>query len=332
MKNNIADGESIRQASIKKWHITWLCLSIFLLGGCDNHDVYQGYVEGENLYLESPYEGKLIQKHVHRGQYVKKGDLLFELDHNPEALLIEQLKTSTDENKAVLDDLIKPRRPLEIDAIVEQIAQVEANLLLVDLRVKRYQELYKKQAVDLDRLDEVLSSQSALRASKEQLQDNLALAKLGAREDQIKAQSIKMKGAKFAFRVGKWKLEQKNIHAPTDGVIFDTYYQQGEFVSAEHPIAALLPNDQIRIEFFVPARVLSTLQLNQKIFFTCDGCAEKNEATISYISPEAEYVPPLVYSRDNRENLVFRIKAHIEKPLSFKPGQPVIIVGFEHVK
>ncbi len=308
---------------------------LLLLSSCggDKSQTFQGYVEGENIYIACPYEGVLIHKLVSRGQAVKKGELLFQLDNNPEALLASQGKAGVAEAQAALLDLQKPRRTLEIDAIQDQINQVEANLVLANLRVKRYQDLYKKQAVELDRVDEVLTTQHGLQASKAQFQANLDLAKLGARDDQIKTQMAKLQEVKFALSVGQWKLSQKKLYAAADGVMFDTYYQEGEFTTAGKPIAALLPFTSIRVEFFVPANALPTIELNQKIQFTCEGCSKTNEAIINYISPEAEYVPPLVYTRANTENLVFRVKAQITHPTSFKPGQPVsVVVGTHHGK
>lgn len=308
-----------------------VCIIIFLL--THTHvETYQGYVEGENLYITSPYEGKLVSKCVSRGEHVKKGQLLFKIDPNPEELLISQLRSGVNEAKFSVLDLKKPRRPLEITAIEDQIKQIDASLDLADIRVKRFTELYAKQAVDLDHLDESKSAQQQLQASKAQMIANLELAKLGARIEQIKAQEAKLEQAKLALRIGKWKSQQKVLTAPADGVIFDTYFQEGEFVVAERPIGVLLPMENVRIEFFVPASKLPRLTLNQTVYFTCDGCQQTQEASINYISPEAEYIPPLVYTRENSDKIVFRVKAKIKNPQLFKPGQPVLITGFTDAK
>jgi HlyD family secretion protein len=192
--------------------------------------------------------------------------------------------------------------------------------------------LYKKQAVDLDHLDETKTYQQQLLASKAQSIANYELAQLGARIDQIKSQQARLKQAKMALMIGEWKARQKIIESPADGIIFDTYFQQGEYVPDAKPIASLLPIDGVRIEFFVSARDLARLELNQTVYFTCEGCAKTNEALIEYISPEAEYTPPLVYTRENSDKIVFRIKANIKRPQSFKPGQPVTITGFADAK
>jgi HlyD family secretion protein len=304
-----------------------LFLCVLFLGGCGGHDHthYQGYVEGENLYLAVPYEGSLVKKYVSRGQQVKKGDLLFQLNTNPELLLIEQLKAELAQAKSSLIDLKKPKRGPEINAIQQQIEQADASLILADIREKRYTTLYRNKATELDRVDEATSLKRSNQAIKNQYEQNLILSKMGARPDQIQAQEFKWDEVNAGLLVGEWKLAQKTVRAPGDAIVFDTYYQEGEFIAAGRPIAALLLPKNVRIEFFIPAQDLPQLQLNQSIQFTCAGCAETNEAVVSYISPEAEYVPPLVYTRDNLENLVFRVKAQIKNPASFKPGQPVTV-------
>lgn len=71
--------------------------------------------------------------------------------------------------------------------------------------------------------------------------------------------------------------------------------------------------------------MLSTLKLNQKITFGCDSCKHRTEAFISYISPEAEYTPPVIYSKDSREKLVYLIRADMPEEIAkqFHPGQPI---------
>lgn len=293
---------------------------------------YQGYIEGTNIYIASPYDGYLKRKYVVKGQKVKKDELLFQIEPNPEELVLNQLKAAVTESVHSLKDIELPRRPLEIKALEDQVKQIEASLELAQLRLKRLTELYKKQAVDLDHLDEARSVVKQLEASKDQAISNLELSQLGARIQQIKAQKARVSQAEFALKVGEWKIAQKTLKAPADGFMFDTYYQEGEFVPATRPIGALLPLDQLHLEFFVPVSELPHFYLNQTIIFKCESCKEESKATLDYISPEAEYIPPLVYSRDNNEKIVFKIRARLSDPLIYKVGQPVLITGFEHAK
>lgn len=304
-----------------------LLLMILVITGCDSDDQNQveGYVEGENIYLASPFYGVLQHLAVQRGQQVKQGDLLFSLDPNPQQINISYTTNELKQALSTLEDLKKPRRKQEIEAIEAQIEQTNAQITLADLRVARYQKLVNKQASDKDSLDAAIAILQQQKALKVQYEANLALAKLGSREDLIKAQQNRVDALIAQLAIAKWELSQKTIYSPANGVIFDTYYRTGEYVAAQQAVLSLLTPENIRIEFFVPLEYLAKLKVGQKISFSCEGCAKNNPASISYISPDAEYLPPLVYSRENNSKLVFRIKAHINNPLLFKPGQPVMV-------
>lgn len=321
-------------ASLKMTHYGFKLHRIFLipcliacLCACNQSEPtsYQGYVEGENIYLASPYSGILEQLAVQRGQHVTKDQLLFQLDPDPERLRVEQSASDLQQAKHQLQDLIQPRRKPEIELIQAQIAQVDANLTLAKIRVSRNEQLYKKNATDKDTLDEAVATMQAQQKQKEQYLADLKLAQMGDRDERILAQKAQVKTAEEKLADATWQLQQKTIKAPADGIIFDTYFRQDEFVASQQPVLSLLTPDNVRIEFFVPVTDLSKLKLGQTITFQCYGCETTSEARVSYISPEAQYIPPLVYSRENTEKLVFRIKAQLSTFNQYKPGQPVTV-------
>lgn len=302
-----------------------LLILTLMLANCNQQPHYrvQGYVVGQNIYLASPFAGQLIDLPIHRGQQVETGQLLFRLDPNPQQLLVKQLEEELAQAQSSLIDLQKPRRPEEIQSIEAQILGVEAQIKLAEVRVKRNQELIKRQAVDKDSFDAAIAHLQQQSQLKAQLQAELALAKQGARPDQIQAQAAQVEALQARLADAQWQLRQKSQYAPATGQIFDTYYRQGEYVGNQQPVASLLTPKNILIEFFVPVEALPLLKLNQAVRLSCPGCPEETLAHISYISPEAEFLPPLVYSRENDENLVFRIKARPQRPQDFKPGQPL---------
>lgn len=302
----------------------FLCF-ILLLMGCSrgNHPQFSGYIEGENIYLASPFYGVLEKLSVQRGQQVKQGQLLFSLDSHPQKEQIIQIEKELAQAKSILADLKKPKRLPEIAAIKAQIQQTEAQIQLAQIRVTRYQKLFAKQASDKDSLDSALATLHQQEELKAQYQSNLVLAELGSRDDQIKAQQNQVDSWAAKLKIAQWELAQKTMQAPASGIIFDVYYRQGELVGAEKPVLSLLTAKNIHLEFFVPVQQLAHLKLGQEISFDCAGCASHQPAFISYISPETEYLPPVVYSRDNQDKLVFRILADMKDPMLFKPGQPV---------
>ena len=124
-----------------------------------------------------------------------------------------------------------------------------------------------------------------------------------------------------------WAVEQKTMTAPVSGLVFDTYFRLGEKVPLNQPVLAILAPENIHVLFYVPEPLLSKLKIGETINFTCDSCTHKTQANISYISPEAEYTPPVIYSKDTRTDLVYLVRADMQPAVAtqFHPGQPVDI-------
>ena len=300
---------------------------LFLLVGCHpSKQRYQGYVEGEMLYLALPFSGEMQDLHAHRGAYVKKGDLLFVLNPMPQVFDVKQTTALLQQGQAQWMDLKKPKRIPEIDAIKAQLKQVEAQISLADIRVKRNQTLFDKRVMDKDTLDDAIAHLKEVQGLKLQYEANLAFALLGARPDQTNAQRAGNTALEAALQQAQWNLSQKQLYAPAEGFIFDTYYKQGEFVEAAHPVMSLLTRDNTWIEFFVPLAHLDAIVLGNNITYFYPGSDVPMNATIAYIASTAEYIPPLVYSRDNADKIVFRIKAAIHDDTKLIAGVPVTVV------
>jgi HlyD family secretion protein len=96
-------------------------------------------------------------------------------------------------------------------------------------------------------------------------------------------------------------------------------------MTAGEPVVSLLPPQNIFVRFFVPEPILGSLHLGDRVGLQCDSCAKDVTATISFISPQAEFTPPLIYSEANIAKLVFLIEARPppDQAVKLNPGQPV---------
>lgn len=297
------------------------------LFGCKNEPErqYNGYIEADNSYLSSPYGGKLRALLVNRGDRVKRGQKLFVLDADPERIVLKQAEFDLLQAQNTYNDLTKPRRQEEINAVKAQIKQAKAEADLAGMRMKRYQNLYQKGATDKDTYEAAVYNYQARSQIVAQNEANLELALLGARPDQLLAQKALIQSLFEKIDNAKWALAQKTSYAPEDGVIVDTLFNEGEYVGSQLPVVSFLSPDNIYIQFFVPLKEFNHLKRGDLIYFTALGGKTRYEAKINFLSREAEFIPPLVYSRGNEENLVFRIQAHFAANAQFKPGQPVSV-------
>ncbi|MDD3029113.1 MAG: efflux RND transporter periplasmic adaptor subunit [Alphaproteobacteria bacterium] len=114
--------------------------------------------------------------------------------------------------------------------------------------------------------------------------------------------------------------------APATGRIENTYFREGEYVAAGMPVVSLLPPENVKVRFFVPQKAVPTFSLGKKILIRCDGCDHPLEATISFIASKAEYTPPVIYSIESRNKLVFMLEARPDAYAAvLRPGLPVDI-------
>jgi len=295
--------------------------------GCadQGNTMFQGYVEGEYLRVASPISGQLASLLVARGATVKRGDPLFALEQDNETAGLRQAEDQLRQAEAQHRNLLTGKRPEEIDAIRAQLAQAEASLTLSEGNLVRQETLVSERFVSKEAADTARSARDRDRARADELKAQLAAAGLSARPDEIRAAQAGSRAAREALAQAEWRLTQKSLRAPQDGQVTDTLYVQGEWVPAGLPVVTLLPPANIKVRFFVPERMLGSIRLGQQVSVLCDGCGEPVPAAVTYVAPQAEYTPPVIYSRENRSKLVFMVEvrpapAHATK---LHPGQPV---------
>jgi HlyD family secretion protein len=122
-----------------------------------------------------------------------------------------------------------------------------------------------------------------------------------------------------------WSFDQKKQAAPQSGLVYDTLFRQGEWVAAGKPVVVLLPPQNIKVRAFVPEPRVGSIHYGDEVRAWVDGVKDPFVGKVSYISPKAEYTPPVIYSRETRSKLVFMIESVFDPQASanLHPGQPV---------
>lgn len=286
---------------------------------------YQGYVEGRFVYVASPESGRLDQLSVSRGETITSGHALFALDPEPEASVVRQTQQVLRGAQARLADLQTGKRPAEVDMTRAQLAQAQTQQKQAGELLASYQAQYRAGGVPQTDLINAQAAADSSAARVRELQAALAVDALPAREQQIRSQQSQVAADRAALADAEWRLDQKQITAPRQGLIFDTLYRVGEWVAAGNPVIQILPPENIEVRFFVPEALLGSLKVGRQISVHCDGCSSNLPASISYIAPQSEYTPPVIYSNENRAKLVYMIVARppLDKASLLHPGQPV---------
>ena len=304
-----------------------LASAALFIAGCSptTTNRFQGYIEGEYVYVASPISGALTNLAVARGNSVTNGQLLFELERQSEASALTQAEKNLAQAQAQLADLQKGQRPTEIASLAAQWERAKADLKLAEGEFLRRQKLGGDDVVSKEELDQARATRDAGQAQVNQLAANLETAQLGGREDAIRAAQASVEAQRAAMDKAKWSFDQKQQFAPATAAVHDTLYRQGEFVTAGNPVVALLPPENLKVRFFVPQAILPRIKTGETVSVQPDGATHPLTATVNYISTQAEYTPPVIFSRETRANLVFMIEAKFSATdaAELRPGQPV---------
>jgi HlyD family secretion protein len=307
--------------------------ALSLIAGCTQPDPQriQGYVEGEFVYVASPRAAALKTLHVRRGAQVKTGDPLFALEDAPEQAARDEAQRRLAQARAILEDATKGQRPSELEAIEAKLGEARAAHVPAERELLRLERLDASGAASPAELDRARSQREQAAAQVAQLEAELKTARLGARPDQIRAAEAEVQAREAALAQAEWNLAQQRQAAPQTGLVFDTLFQEGEWVPAGRPVVALLPPAHVKVRAFVPETQLAALQIGDAVRVTADGVAQQFVGSVAFISPRAEFTPPVIYSRESRSKLVFLIEVVFdpEAAATLHPGQPVD-VAFEH--
>ena len=265
-----------------------LILSLALLAaacGNDASDVMQGYGEADYIYLSSQDAGVIGELLVREGDSVTAGAQLFRLD--PERLAYGAQSAAAQRSAA---------------AAAVTTAQAEATL--AQRNYARGAQLEARGFYPRARLDADRAARDAANARLAQARREAAAA-----------------GAETGL--AQERVNDLAGQAPMAGTIEQIFHRQGEVVAAGQPIVALLPPENLKVRFFAPEALLAQLRVGETVSIGCDGCEQPVAATISFIAREPQFTPPVIYSLDQREKLVYLVEARVGAASPIRPGMPV---------
>lgn len=282
-----------------------------------------GYVEAELLHVGPVATGTLARVAVARGQRVEAGQPLFAMDGSAEAHTLQAAAARQDRAHAQLANLRTGKRPLELAALEQQVLQAEAALAASTSALQRQMQLVAQGFASAARLDELGAARDRDAARVRELQAQEALARQAARQAEIEAASADARAALAEAALAGWRQGQALRAAPAGGQVFDVVHRPGEVVAAGAPVVSLLPDGALKVLFFVPEPQRPRAVPGALVQVSCDGCAPAQRARIRWVSPQAEYTPPVLYGNEARAKLVYRVEAEPLPGAVLHPGQPV---------
>lgn len=277
-----------------------MCAALTLAAcGAREATTLQGYAEADYLYIAPQDPGLVASLSVREGAQVDAGEALF-------ALNTERAQASY----AAAEAQSAASQARAANAAIEA---ARANAALAAATLARTRLLYEQDFIAQARLDQDQAAFDAARAEVRRLEAQRAVA----------AQTDEAQDAQAAL--ARTQLADRIVRAPAAGRVERIFRRPGEYAQPGEPVLALLAPQNIKLRFFAPEAMLPRISLGQVVRVTCNGCAEGLTARITFIDTAPQFTPPVIYSTEEREKLVYLIEARPNRPELLRPGQPLDI-------
>lgn len=281
-----------------------------------------GYVEGDYVRLAPIETARIVSMTGLRGGRVAAGDVLAVLEEDDVVIAERDAQARLDQTRADLANLKLGKRQEEIAVQEAALASAKAQALDAEKVLNRKRDLFDRGFAAQSDLDQATTARDVSTSRVAEIAANLAVMKLPARADEIAAAESRVAQAHAALDQARWRRDQRRLRAPADGQIADIIRHPGDVAGPNAPVLMLLPDGAIKLRFYVPQAAISALVLDQRVGVACDGCARDLTARISYIAGEPEFTPPVIYSNEARQKLVYLVEARPDAAAAIlKPGQ-----------
>ena len=288
---------------------------------------FPGYMEADLVLVGSEQGGRVAELSVKEGDHVKQGDPIFVLESEEQEASVAAARSRLQEAEARLADAkAELQRPDEIQVLEAALAQARAMLQVATNNLNRAQSLFDKGWITKAQLDDTIAQHDRNQAAVAEAEKRITAAKLPGRADMIAAAAANAEAARHALTEAEKNLGKRKVFAPANGTVEEVYFRPGEVVNSGQAVVALLPPRNLKVRFFVAEPERARLQVDQSIAISCDGCPPDLHAKISFIAREAEFTPPVIFSREQRQKLVYLIEARPEgDATALTAGQPVTV-------
>jgi HlyD family secretion protein len=286
-----------------------------------------GYMEADLVFVGSEQGGRIETLDVQEGDHVKTGDPIFALESSEQEAAVAAAKSRLEEAKAKLADAkAQMQRPREIEVLEAALDRARAMLQESKLNLERVQSLYDKGWVSKAQLDDAIAQHDSNHAAVAEAERRIEAAKLPNRSGIIEAAVAAVAQAQHALDEAEKNIGKRKVFAPTNGSIEEVYFRPGEVVNAGQGVVALLPPGNLKARFFVAEEERAKLHIGQTVKISCDGCPPDLTGKINFISRDAEFTPPVIFSQEQRKKLVYLVEARPDAAAAkLAAGQPITV-------
>ena len=314
---------------MKKLIILPSILLTLLLTSCGNNDHLKsieasGTIESTNIIISSRTSGNIQSINFLEGEKVNAGDTIIIIEH--EQLDIQQLQAIAAKNaaEAQLNLMLKGARVEDINQAEENLIQAKINYETTEKDKARMQNLYDSRSITQKQYEDAVARYDLMSAQYKSAQENYNKVKKIFRQEEIDQARANLDKAIAGVELLKKSIRDSYVISPINGFLVKTFVEKGESVTSMSSLFKVSELDVVELVIYVSTIELGYVKLGQKAEVTIDTYKDKvYEGKVTYISPEAEFTPKNIQTKDERTKLVFAVKITIpNKDYDFKAGMP----------
>jgi len=312
-----------------KYKILSFALFCFILTGCnrnknENSIEESGTIEVTNVVVSSEANGKVIEILFEEGEKVRAGDTLLIIDHS--LLKIKLTQARSLEKIATADYMLAKEgaRTEDKETAREQFKKAKINFETAQKDFVRFKNLFAEKAITKKQFEDIESGFEIAKTQLEAARLNLKKIKNIVRpEELLKAEGL------YEQALAKVKEVKKNISdcfviAPVNGTAVRQFVEVGETVNKMSALLKISDLTKAEIVIYVSETDLGKVKLGQQAEIKTDTYKDKTyTGAVIYISPEAEFTPKNIQTKDERVKLVFAVKIAVDNNhQDLKAGMP----------
>lgn len=283
-----------------------------------------GYAEGDYALIAPLATAQVASLAVRRGDHVAAGATLVTMESRDAVIALAEAEAGLSRAESQLANLREGRRPEEIRALDAALVSARVQAAEAARTRDRIATLAQRGAATSTQADDARTAAEVARFRVAEAEATLAVARLPARDQEITAAAAAVAGARAARDRAQWTLDQRSIAAPADGTVTDVIRHPGEIAGPGTPVLEFLPDGAVKLRLYLPETDFARVAAGMRLAIGCDGCTAGLTARITYVAAGPEYTPPVIYSLQNRQKLVYMIEARPEGTATgLKPGQIV---------
>jgi len=279
-----------------------------------------GRIEATEIDVATKTAGRIADVLVNEGDFVTAGQVLAQMDT---AVLSAQLREAEAEHRRAktavetAQSTVKQRES-EKAAAEAVVAQREAELDLANSNFARSEQLVGTRAISKEEFDTSKASLYSAKAALSRAHADVAAesAAISTAKSEVIASEASVVAAQATIERIQADIDDSVLKSSRDGRVQYRIAQPGEVLSAGGKVLNLVDLADVYMTFFFPTAEAGRIQIGNEVRVVLDAAPHLViPAKVTFVADVAQFTPKTVETTEERQKLMFRIKAHIPPEL-----------------